>query len=306
MNEAEGAAPRLREGWLRRAARRIGSDVAEVYRRGGKGVLAAPLIAAIAILPEAAQHVVEIKLGMFQSREVFRALSNDPSRWAFGYAKIAGFVIAMLAYARFHALGSVRAALMIRPLPLLKTMALVGLTAAVSAGLARVGTMTGSAVLNGVTGAVSLVLQSGLMLLIVATLIEDRTLDWRAAFTTHLPSAALLTLYLLVAFAPAQLLHMANHWLALGRPAPIVWGLMTFDALSVGLLAALVGAAMMVGVRARITWRGWVARCTEPSSGPVRRPFREHRGNLRARDRGRRGRPGCKRFSCGSINARRR
>lgn len=245
------------ESRLRRAVRRIGSDMADVYRRGGHGVRAAPLIAAIAIVPEAAQHVAEIKLGMFQSIEVFRALSNDPTRWAFGYVKIAGFMIAMLAYARFHALGSVRAALLIRPLVLAKVVALIALAALVSEGLGRVGAMTGSPVAGGLAAAASLLLQSALTLLIVAALAEQRTPTIRAAFTTHLPSAALLTLYLIVAFAPAQLLHMANHKLALGQPVPLVWALMTFDALWVGLFASLVGAAMAVGARARLTWRGW-------------------------------------------------
>ena len=251
-------ASRSRGGWLARAVRGIGGDIAAVYRRGGRGVVAAPLIAAIAILPEAAQHVAEIKLGMFASRDAFRALSNDPVRWAFGYAKVAGFVVAILAYARFHALGTVRQALLVRPATLLRVGALVAGSALVSVAIGWVQQRTGVPVVNAVLSAMSLIVQSGLTLLIVAWLVENRAVGPRAAFTTHLPSALLLTLYLALAFGPAQLLHMANHRLALGQPAALVWGLMAFDALWVGLFASLVGAAMMVGGRMRLTWRGWV------------------------------------------------
>jgi hypothetical protein len=37
----------------------------------------------------------------------------------------------------------------------------------------------------------------------------------------------------------------------------MVWALMAFDALWVGLFAALVGTALFVGARAPLTWRGW-------------------------------------------------
>jgi hypothetical protein len=242
-----------RAGW-----RRIGADVVDIYRRGGRGMMAAPWLAAIAIVPEAAQHVVEIKLGMFESLTAFRTLGKEAIRWDFGYVKVAGLALAMLAMARFQATGSARRALLPPVMTALRVLGLVALTTAVSVGCSWLGAHTGGVGAVGF-GVLSFLLQSGAVLLLVAALVEDRTLAWRGAFATHLPSALVLTLYLAVAAAPAQLLHMANHRLALGQGAPVVWGLMAFDSVCIGLLASLAGAALFVGSRVRLTWRGWQA-----------------------------------------------
>ena len=61
----------------------------------------APAVLALVVIPEFAQHVAEIRLGMFESVEQARSLQNDPTRWAFGYVKIAGLVLTFLAAARF-------------------------------------------------------------------------------------------------------------------------------------------------------------------------------------------------------------
>ncbi|GGB27735.1 hypothetical protein GCM10011380_16700 [Sphingomonas metalli] len=244
---------RTRGGGLRR----IAGDLVDIYRRGGRSLRAAPLLAAIAILPEAAQHVAEIKLGMFVSIDAFRALSNDPTRWAFGYAKVAGFVVAFLAFARFQATGSVRSALLVPPRTLARIVLLIALTFALAWPFGELQKQTGSMPLTIALGTASVVIQGAMLLLIIGALVGDRTLSWHAAFTSHLPSALLLTLYLAAAFAPCQLLHMANHKLAMARPEPAVWALMAFDALWVGLFASLVGAALFVGSGVRLTWRGW-------------------------------------------------
>ena len=107
---------------------------------------------------------------------------------------------------------------------------------------------------------VSAILQAGFMIYIVGALLEDRSVTPRRAMTTLLPAAIILVLLLAAAFAPAQALHMVNHKLALGQPAPVVWALMVFDALWVGLFAGLVGSAMFVGGRTGLTWRGWTVR----------------------------------------------
>ena len=79
----------------------------------------------------------------------------------------------------------------------------------------------------------------------------------KRAMTSLLPAGIVLSVLAAVAFGPAQALHMANHKLAMGQPLPIVWALMVFDALWVGLFAALVGSALFVGVKTGLTWKGW-------------------------------------------------
>lgn len=246
------------EGGFMRAARRIGGTIADTYRHGGRAVVAAPLLLAIAVVPEGAQHVAEIRLGMFDSVDAFRALANDPTRWAFGYFKVAGFVIAILAVARFWAVGSIRRALLVPPRDLLRLVVALGLTVAASLPFEWAGRQGLPTALNFALQAVSAVIQTGLLLYVAAALFGDRDVTLRTAFTERWPSALVMTLAAAAAFIPAQALHMANHKLAMAQAAPVVWMLMAWDALWVGLLAALVGSALYAGYGCGLTWRGWV------------------------------------------------
>ena len=97
----------------------------------------------------------------------------------------------------------------------------------------------------------------------VGALLEDRSVTAKRAMTSLLPAAILLCVLAAIAFAPSQMLHMANHKLALGKPLPIVWALMIFDALWVGLFAGLVGSALFVGSRTGLTWKGWTVQPRE-------------------------------------------
>jgi hypothetical protein len=229
----------------------------ESYRLGGRTFFVAPAIVAIAVLPEFVQHVVEIRLGMFDSIGKARALADDPLRWAFGYAKIAGLVLAMLLTARLWACGgSVRRALLIPPGVLLRTAGALVVTLLIGRGLDYSAGLL-PRLPGGALAIFSAILQAGMTAWTVAQLIEDRAITLRRALTSHLPTAALLFLLFLTAMGPAQLLHLANHRMALGQPAALVWPLMAFDSLLVGLMAALAGAGLTVALRAGPTWRGW-------------------------------------------------
>ena len=245
----------IRAAW--RAGRGIVRALYDTCRLGGRTLLVAPGIVAIAVIPEFAQHVAEISLGMFDSREASRALANDSVRWGFGYVKIAGFVLTILLTTRLWACdGSVRRVLLIPPRILLRTVA--AFAAAILAGgaldyLARLR----PPLAGGALSVVGAVLQAGLFTWTIAQLVDDRSTTLRRALTIQLPTAALLLLLFGAAMAPAQLLHGINHKLALGQPDALVWGLMLFDSLLVGLMAALAGSGLYVAFRAGPTWRGW-------------------------------------------------
>lgn len=252
-------ARKLRTG-LGGAIRSAGRAVVETYRLGGRAVKAAPFILAIAVVPEFLQHIAEIHLGMFESIDRFRALANDPLRWGFGYVKVAGFVTAILAVARFWSVGSVRRTLLIPPKTLGRVAAglIVGLVVAWPfMWLDKQGV---SSAINVPLQIVSMVIQGGFLIYVVGALIENASVTPRRAMTSLLPAAIVLSVLAALAFAPAQALHMANHKLALGQPLPIIWALMVFDALWVGLFSALVGSALFVGVRTGLTWKGWTVR----------------------------------------------
>ena len=239
------------------ALRGIGRAVFETYRSGGRMMIAAPAILAIAMVPEFLQHIAEIHLGMFDSIERFRALADDPLRWGFGYAKVAGFVIAIFAAARFRAVGSIRRTLVVRPKTLLRVGSGLIIGLAVAWPFTWLDAQGISPAINVPLQAVSAVIQGGFLIYVVGALLEEGSVTPKRAMTSLLPAAVVVSLLATLAFAPSQALHMANHKLALGQPLPIVWALMTFDALLVGLFAALVGSALFVGVRTGLTWRGW-------------------------------------------------
>jgi hypothetical protein len=230
------------------------------YRLGFLAWLAAPAILAIAVLPELAQHMAEIQLGMFDSKEAARAVANDPLRWAFGYLKIAGLVIAILATARFWAFRSVRKALLIAPRNLFRLLLAIGFTLLAELPFAWLKEASSLNVLDGILTAGSILVQAGLLVYLVGALLDDPSNGLRRAFTDRWPTALLITLLAALAFLPCQALHMANHLAAFGQHPLLVWALMIFDSLLVGLMAVLVGSALFVGYRAGPTWRGWTER----------------------------------------------
>lgn len=63
----------------------------------------APLILGIAFAGEAIQHVAEIAMGMFASREAFRSLQGSELRLCFGVLKISALLIALGLSARWLA-----------------------------------------------------------------------------------------------------------------------------------------------------------------------------------------------------------
>jgi hypothetical protein len=242
------------------ALRSVGRAMVETYRHGGHMVVMAPLILAIAVVPEFLQHIGEIHLGMFDSVDRFRALANDPLRWSFGYVKVAGFIIAILATARFWSVGSVRRTLLVPPLVLVKVVGGLLLGYALALPFEWLGKQGLSLAIGIPFKIVSAVIQAGILIYVVGALLEDRSVTAKRAMTSLLPAAILLCVLAAIAFAPSQLLHMVNHKLALGQPLPIVWALMIFDALWVGLFAGLVGSALFVGSRTGLTWKGWTVR----------------------------------------------
>ncbi|MBW8841790.1 MAG: hypothetical protein JF608_08275 [Sphingomonadales bacterium] len=235
-----------RRGGIGAAIAAIGRTIWESYRRGGKAITIIPALLAIAVIPEFAQHAAEIHLGMFTNGDAFRAHGNDPLRWAFGYVKVAGFLIAILMTARFWAVGSVKRALMIPPMTLLRLIAAIVVSGILAWPFSWLGRQGLPIAVNLPFQAVSLVIQIG----------------------TLLPAALIVTLLVVLTFAPAQGIHLANHKLAFGRPAAVVWALMTFDALWIGFFAALVGSALFVGYRTGLTWRGWTVHPAELAGDP--------------------------------------
>ena len=205
-----------------------------------------PAVVALVVVPEFAQHVAEIHLGMFDSLAIGRSLANDPLRWAFGYAKLTGLALTFFASARFwwcrahggrwydvRKLGWVRL--------------LLGFVLFFAIG--SVGELFPLLAHREPPIAVSIVfslLSLPFLFVMIAGLFGDRATPLKALVLKSWPWLLLLALLLPLVFAPLSWLHGMNHKWAMGAPDAVVWALMIFDSLAVGLMASSVGAALFV------------------------------------------------------------
>lgn len=252
VNEAAADGPPQSPGLLKRAAAwplNLLRALGEVYRRGLLLPLVAPAILAIVVLPEGVQHVVEIKLGMFNSMDAFQTNAADSTRMAFGYVKMAGFILCILAAARFAYCGTVRKTLLM-PLRDLGRVAfgfVIGIITNLPAEWV-LRTAQPPHIFWPIT-IVSWLVSSLLLVYLIGALLGDRQMIIRAAFTRGwkvLPPLVILTI---AAYWPAARLHAYAHKLALGTEPALLWTIMAADALVVGLLAALIGSALTVSYR---------------------------------------------------------
>ncbi len=241
---------------------RIVRLIGETYRLGFTAWRVAPLFVAVAAATEFAQHVIEIRLGMFASLASFKALQNDPLRWDFGYAKFAGVMITLLLIGRFWGVGrSWRRTLHMPAADIGRALLCIALLAGSTFLLASPSFALPGAFdfVRQITG---WVVQCGLILWLCGVLFATPGLTLRRSFTDYFPSAIVMLLLFVAGMLPAQIPHRFLHHIALGQPAAVTWALMALDALVVGTMAALGGSGLYLGSRCGLTWRNW-------------RPFRE-------------------------------
>lgn len=225
-------------------------SIVDLYPRGVALFWLAPAVLALVVVPEFLQHVAEIELGMFDNGESARKVADDPIRWAFGYAKIAGLILAFFAAARFWWLrGGEQRWWDLRTVAWGRFLA--GLL--LFCGLPLLGELiepvAGTTAKDVATWLITFATLP-FLLLMLAGLFGDRQTTLRQMWTRGWPALLMLCLLVPLAFAPAQILHGFNHRWAFGAEPVLVWVLMIFDSLVVGLLAALTGTALFLGYAA--------------------------------------------------------
>lgn len=232
---------------LRNFLTTAGRALLDLYPRGVSLMWLAPAVLALVVIPEFAQHVAEIRLGMFDSTESFRAHQLDASRMAFGYAKVAGLLAAILAAARYwmvrgsdvrwwdlSSIGWGRVALGflvffgIGSLPELLPERLDRMPYQALGWAWMIATLPG-------------------LFIMLAGLSGDRETPLEAMWTKAWPWIVLALLLAALGFGPAAWLHQMNHDWASGAGPVLLWSLMVWDSLLVGLLAALAGTGLGLG-----------------------------------------------------------
>jgi len=208
----------------------------------------APIVPALAVLPEFAQHVVEIRLGMFASHDAFAAFGSAPARMSLGSIKVAGLAISILLAARFWANRAEHARFWSLAGIGWKQV-LLGFIVQVLCSIPGLFDLrlppAGQFALSVLLFLVSL---PG-MVLMIGGLLGDRTSSLKDAYRNGWGRALRMVLFTGPVFALLQRVHHWNHVIALGKPLAVVWGLMTWDAVLVGLIATLVGTGLYYGYR---------------------------------------------------------
>ncbi|WP_077146708.1 hypothetical protein [Sphingopyxis sp. KK2] len=205
-----------------------------------------PAVVALVVVPEFVQHVAEIQLGMFDSVAAAKLAGNDPLRMGFGYVKIAGLVLTFIASARFwwcRAHGG--RWYDIRRLAWVRLIVGFLLFMAIGSVTELIEPLTGHKAPLALIVIASL-LSLPYLFVMLAGLFGDRATPMKALIAKSWPWLLLLALMLPLLFAPLSWLHGMNHRWALGAPGALVWALMVFDSLVVGLMASSVGAAMFI------------------------------------------------------------
>ena len=230
--------------WLRR----FGRGLLATFRDGTRLLWIAPLIALIAGLTEFAQHMAEIKLGMFANHEAFKALQNDPLRWAFGYAKLTGLFLTIFAAARYWSLpeGTCHRWWDLRTVAWRQLLIGLALNGVVTAVVYVLRPALSAPAVQAVNIALSLATLP-VMVYMLGGLFGDRSVTLRQVYRTGWLQALAMAVLFFAAMGPAQLIHRFNHTVAMGAAGPAVWVVMVWDALLVALMACWAGTGLAAG-----------------------------------------------------------
>jgi hypothetical protein len=234
--------------------RRFFADLIGAYIDGARVVCGLPWLFGAIIAWEFAQHMVEYRIGFFDSREAAKAVSLDGSRMILGWIKMLLVYVGGFFAIRYLVLGRQPAtkpagATMLRYLPyVIYSLLLVAPILYADWLVAPAQVMT----LRGIFGIGQLLVEPLLMLWIVSAAAEGQV-------RTPLQSARTTGWFYLWALAlffigrlPINLLHRFLGTYPIGKPGPLLWPMLALDAVTVGLIITVI-PALYVRIARRIS-----------------------------------------------------
>lgn len=202
----------------------------------------APLILVLVVAVEFAQHVAEMRLGMFADADAFNRQSLDPARLQWGYAKVATMSVAVFLSSRVWV--NLREG---KPWWSLASIAwrpfLLGF---VLTTLLSIPLLPGLGVPPALAAPLTLVVYIvtlPLLVLMMAGILGDRTASVFGVYRSGWGIGLRILLLMAIGFVQMQALHLWNHLLAVGSHPVVLWLLLAWDSLLVGLMAAFLGTA---------------------------------------------------------------
>lgn len=228
--------------------RRFFTDLAGSYLDSLRAIKGLPWLFAAIMLWEFAQHIVEVRIGMFDSIEAAREVGQDTTRMVFGWVKMASIYVGAFFVIRYfsarrdgRALDPIgRAASRFAPYLVYSLL----IFAAIFYTRDFVADENVDA-FRGTVGLGQILVEPLLMAWIVSSATDGKVTGPIASMRqTGLLYLLALPLFLFVRI-PLSLLHQSlNNW-ATGAGPTEMWSLLAIDSVVVGLIVAIVPAAMV-------------------------------------------------------------
>jgi hypothetical protein len=234
------------------------TEIKAAYRESAKVAIARPLLFALPLVAEFTQHVIEYRIGMFQSMARMSAVADHPARMGFGQVKILSLVLisywvvrqlANMDGARLRVLGDARS------LYLFAGVILWSVATAIPQQFG--GSLLAPFVPNPAVLAII-----GLLFFVFTTVVDMYLTVWKvgaALGNARLGIPASFRImsgnfwwslgYFFVMFLPLIILHYVLNGLAVGRPEALLWPILTFDSLVVGYLGIVLVTTIYVIAR---------------------------------------------------------
>jgi hypothetical protein len=233
-------------------------DIKLVYQTAWRCLWLLPLLFLISPVVEMAQHVVEIRTGMYDSLAAAKAVADDPLRMAFGFAKAIALTLPGFWFVRLMAFHDpARAARLEQPAIGLwlvlftlgvaeQAYLLFGPPIGQVLGLSGRAAIYVGPILSGIWAVVGIYLTAWA----IAWPLGNRAIGPIRSFSIMTGSFWRTLGYLVACILPLMVLHYALGYLAIAlTPTWLDWPVLVIDALVVGLLACTMAGSGYVAAR---------------------------------------------------------
>ena len=234
---------------------------------------ALPLLAFVPVVFELLQHLVEVRIGMYESIDAAKALEHHPARMALGLVKIIGITLPVYWTARFLATSDRSFAARVDP----KAVGLFGLVLLFQTAMAAIQLFllpqTGTIVL--ISFAAGLPIGALLAAWYAAAPLGNDRMGPIGSARVMAPLVISTMFLSIVAMFPLMVVHYGFAALALLGPKAALWPSLIVDSLLVGWLASVLAATTYV-VAARAADRSKIAlEATDGSARTLDNPSKE-------------------------------
>lgn len=240
--------------------------IKQAYRDSARILVALPALFALAAATELIQHVIEQRIGMFDSLEAAQATGDHAARMGFGQVKILSLILLLYWVSRWQAfrdrpersvLGDRRSAW------LFLGVVLVG----IALGLVQ---QFGGALLSPLGFNARTLLAIGLAFFAASVALEIYLTVWKVGAALGNPRLSIPASFRImrgnfwwslgfsiVMILPLMAVHYALNIFAIGKPAVTLWAILAADALIVGYLGLVLATTSFL-IAQRATQRAGV------------------------------------------------